>query len=116
MNRLADRLDGIEGFRGASRSPIRTFEDGDETPSVGDGIFFETANLDSTTIRNFDDGKKGQQIWVVTRDAHTTFDFTDSNLFGNGGYDYASSFDDALFGIFDGSNWYCLLCKSWSPM
>ncbi|MHC4608631.1 MAG: hypothetical protein ACYTAF_17120, partial [Planctomycetota bacterium] len=86
---------------------VSTFTDADATPSVAQGRFFKTANTGGTTITNFDDGITGQVIRVIANDGNTTFDFTASNLIGNGGVDWTASTGNSMIAAYDGTNWYC---------
>lgn len=88
-------------------SAVSTFTDADATPSVAQGRVFKTANTGGTTIPNFTDGIAGQVIRVLVNDANTTFDFTASNLLGNGGSDWTAGIGDSLIAVYDGTNWYC---------
>ena len=88
---------------------IQAFTDADATPSVKKGRMFATANTSPATITMFDDGISGQVIRVFIGDANTTFDFTSTNLKGNGGADWTAADGDALIAGFDGTDWYCLL-------
>lgn len=84
-----------------------TFTDGDTTPSVSLNANFVTANTGATTINRFDDLVVGEYFLLLVGDANTTFDFTTSNLYGNGGSDYAAAQND-LLGFYspDGTNCY----------
>jgi len=90
-------------------SEFATFIDGDATPDVGDGNFFKTANTGATTITMFDGGSNGQVIHVVMGDSDTTIDFTGTNLEGNAGGDWATTTNDHMACIFDGTNWFCTI-------
>ena len=83
------------------------FTDGDATPDVGDGNFFETANTGATTITMFDGGANGQIINVVIADVNTTIDFTGTNLKGNAGSDWTPTTNDHLTCIKGETNWHC---------
>jgi hypothetical protein len=76
---------------------------------VKKGRMFATANTAPTTITMFDDGISGQVIRVFIGDANTTFDFTSTNLKGNGGTDWTAADGDALIAGFDGTDWYCMI-------
>jgi hypothetical protein len=88
---------------------IQAFTDADATPSVKKGRMFATANTAPTTITMFDDGISGQVIRVFIGDGNTTFDFSASNLKGNGGADWTAADGDALIAGFDGTDWYCMV-------
>jgi hypothetical protein len=82
-----------------------TLSDGDTTPSVSGDANFLTANTGATTISRFDDLIAGELFYVLIDDANTTFDFTTSNLYGNGGSDYSAAENDLLgFYSLDGIN------------
>ena len=49
----------------------QTLVDGDTTPAVGSGEYFECANTGATSITTFDDGYPGKMI-TVKLDANTT--------------------------------------------
>jgi len=95
----------FQGMWGA----IKTFNDGDSTPSVADGFIFKTNNSSPTTITNFDNGTAGQQITVIFGDSNTTIDFTGTNLKGNNGADWSPSEGDHMTCVYDGTNWYCTI-------
>jgi hypothetical protein len=86
---------------------IQAFTDADATPSIRKGRMFATANTGATTITMFDDGISGQVIRIFLGDGNTTFDFTASNLKGNGGSDWTAAAGDSLIAAFDGTDWYC---------
>ncbi len=83
-----------------------TFAADDATPSVSGGNVFTTANVNPTTITDFDDGVDGQFIGVLIGDANTTIDFTGTNLEGNSGADWSPSNGDALIGFHESGKWY----------
>jgi hypothetical protein len=70
---------------------------------------FATANagVGTTTITMFDDGISGQVVRIFLGDSSTIFDFTGSNLKGNGGSDWTAAAGDSLIAAFDGTDWYC---------
>lgn len=87
---------------------LHKFTANDTTPSVAaDAPYYRTANTAPTTITMFDNGYPGQRIIVLIDDAFTTFDFTGTNLVGNGAADWAASNLDWLDAIFDGTRWRC---------
>ncbi len=90
-------------------SPFQTFADGDTTPSVMYGEFFQTSNTLATKITNFDDGYPGKRIYVKFNDNNTTVDFTATNLKGNAGIDWIPAQGDHMECIFDGTNWLCMV-------
>lgn len=87
------------------------FTANDATPSVGNDLcgMWATANNSPTTITMFHDGYVGQQIKVIVNDAVTTFDFSGTNIRGNGGVDWAAGAGDWLEAFFDGVDWYCAI-------
>jgi len=97
------------------------FADGDTTPAVTSGTVFKTANTGATVISFFDGGYAGQRIYVVINDAHTTVDFSGTNLSGNAGADWTPSVGDLLQAVFISPKWYCTLSTSavtsglWTP-
>jgi len=89
----------------------------DATPSVKrfgtyEFKFFQTANVNPTTITNFDDGFEGQDIVILINDAFTTLDFSASALKGNNGVDYVASSGDVIRAIKFGANWYCTIVEA----
>ena len=88
------------------------FADADATPSVAAGSAFYANNATPTTITGFDDGVAGQQITVFVITDNTTFDFSGSNLKGNGGADLVAQSGDSLFCIETGGwGWACQVSK-----
>ena len=71
--------------------PIKTLAN-DATPSVTNGRYFLTGG--TTTITDFDDGKTGQVITIISEHAITITDGT--NIFLNGSADYAMGASDTL--------------------
>jgi hypothetical protein len=51
---------------------VVTWNSGDTTPSVSAGRTFKTGNSGATSVTQFDDGRPGQSIIVVFKDANTT--------------------------------------------
>ncbi len=84
-----------------------TFTDQDGTPDVSGGTVFKTANTVATTISFFDSAVDGQRIWVIVNDVNTRFDFTVTNLKGNGGVDWVPTTGDHLHAVFVNPYWYC---------
>lgn len=85
------------------------FPSKDTTPSVKEGNFFKTYNLEATTYTDFDDGYMGQTIRIMIGDNNCTFDFTGTHLKGNGGSDWTPSAGAWLEATFDGADWYCVV-------
>jgi murein DD-endopeptidase MepM/ murein hydrolase activator NlpD len=63
------------------------------------------------TYTDFLNGYPGQELRIIANDANKTFDFTGTNLKGNNGVDYAAAAGDAIFAVFDGTNWYCQIVQ-----
>jgi hypothetical protein len=57
----------------------------------------------------FDSAVDGQRIWVIVNDVNTTFDFTGTNLKGNGGADWTPTTGDHLEAVFVNPYWYCAI-------
>jgi hypothetical protein len=95
--------------------PFLAFTADDATPTVAYGNRFKTANVNPTTVTMFDGGKNGQQITVIIADAVTSFDFTSTNLVGNGGGDWSPVAGDWLEAFFDGTKWYCSVHDCTAP-
>ncbi len=89
------------------QTTIPSLEDGDSTPSVYKAFTLKTVNTTPTTISNFSDGVVGTSYKVIIADANTAFDFTASNLKGNGGVDWSASVGDHMSCVYDGTDWYC---------
>ena len=92
-----------------SDSPVISFSANDTSPSVAGGTAFSTSNSTSTTVSTFDNGVVGQQILVLVGDGNTTFNFSTSNLKGNGGVNWAAPVNSSLQAYFDGTNWRCVI-------
>jgi polygalacturonase len=89
-----------------AHGPMQTFAGSDATPSVDGGNFFITGNTVSTTITNFDNGRRGQVIYVVVGDTFTIIDFTGTALRGNSATDWSPALHDYMTGVFSGSTWH----------
>ena len=79
-----------------------TFTGFDTTPSVAGAYYCETSGS-VTTISNFDDGVKGQEIVVVSK-IGTIYDVTGTNLKG-GTADLNTTTNDLTKWVYDGTNW-----------
>lgn len=79
---------------------------GEAQPEVYKGTRFKTDNQASqVTITNFDNAEEGNRIFILAADGgNTTFDFSNSNLKGNGGVDWTPSDGDFMECTFDGTN------------
>lgn len=86
---------------------VPIFTDGDATPSVYISNAFKTGNTAPITITTFDSSITGQWLVILFGDADTTIDFSGTNLLGNGGVDWTAASGDMLYGLYDGTNWYC---------
>lgn len=86
---------------------VPSFTDGDTTPSVNVSNAFKTGNTAPTTITTLDNSVTGQWLVVLFADANTTIDFSGTNLLGNGSVDWTAASGDMLYGLYDGTNWYC---------
>ena len=85
-----------------------TFTADDATPNVSADTNFQTANANPTTITDLDGGSIGDIKYIFVNDANTTWDFTTSALYGNGGSDYAAVANDLLvFVKQDATQWVC---------
>jgi len=91
----------------------------DATPSVlpsgyGYKTYF-TANVNPTTITNFDDGYEGQEILIFVNDVNTTFDFSAGSLKGNNGVNYVAVGREIIRAVRNSSGWgpiwYCQIIK-----
>lgn len=94
-------------FETVSNVSFVNFTADDATPSVSGYVNFKTANVNPTTITNFDNGTDGQVIRVVITDTNTTIDFTGTNLKGNAGVDWTPAVNDSMTCVCDGTTWYC---------
>ena len=94
---------------GAINGWLKAIPDGDTGPNVRSMNAMRTANTGATTISNFIGGREGQRINIIVKDANTTFDFTGSNLKGNGGANLAATLNDSIHCVYDGTNWYCTI-------
>jgi hypothetical protein len=80
--------------------PVLTFpderdSDGVQHPSVAGGIRFRTANSAPTTIRNFLDAQRGQEITILIDDENTTIQHS-RNICLQGGVDFVGSRGDMI--------------------
>lgn len=92
-----------------------TIADGDATPSVKNGRNFVTGNSAPTVITALDDGLSGQTIWILIGDNNTTFDFTGTDMDGNGGVDWSPASGDFLFGIMTPAGRWKMVCIDVTP-
>ena len=90
-----------------SFSRITSFTDGDTVPCISSGNIFKTTNTGATTITSFNAPFEGQCITVIFGDSDTIIDFTDTNLYGNGGVDWYPYTNDHMRCVYDGSKWFC---------
>jgi len=104
----AGTLDQKNFAANIQQSDVITFTEGDTRPNVHNCSSFLAANTSPTTITSFTDGRLGQAITVVV-DPNTTIDFTGTNLKGNAGVDFTGR--GLLIGVYDGSNWNCIVQK-----
>jgi len=87
-----------------------TFTDGDTTPSAGYGHYFVAANTAPTTITDLDDfAHLGRSITIIHTTANTTYDFSGTNLRGNGGIDWTAPTNSVLTVYSSGTVKYCLI-------
>jgi hypothetical protein len=87
---------------------VKAFTANDATPTVAQGYpVYKTANVNATTITDFDDGFAGQCFKLIIKDAVTTVDFTSSGLKGNAGVDWSPTTGDSMDCFYDGTDWYC---------
>lgn len=97
-----------------SASLWRALPVNDPAPNIGKHKYWFTANTAPTAYNNFAGATDGQEISVIVRDTNTTFDFTGSNLKGNGGVDLAAAQNTNVNGRYNSSlfAWYLNAFKS----
>ena len=82
---------------------IRTFSESDGTPSVTAGNLFQT-HTTGVTVTDFDNGRAGQTITVVSKGA-IVYDVTSSGLKG-GSTNITTAAGDITTWTYDGTDWY----------
>lgn len=82
-----------------------TFADGDATPDVSAGTYFETANTAPTDIDDFD-GATDAKIAVKGGDTNTTIKHDATKIFLKGALDFALAVDDVLHFVERSGVWY----------
>jgi len=82
-----------------------TFADGDATPDVSAGTYFETANTGATSITDFD-GANDAKIAVKGGDVLTTIVHDATKIFLKGGINFALAVDDVLHFVERSGVWY----------
>ena len=82
------------------------------TPSVASGDFFYAQYTTPTTITMLQGGYIGKVVRIRTLDNNITWDFTGTDLYGNGGVDWNSNLNDWLECVFDGFRWFCSIHES----
>lgn len=90
---------------------VSDFPSGDTTPDVSTGSFFRENNSSATTITDFDGvDDEGYEFNLIFNTTNTTIDFTNTNLFGNGGAAFTPSSKFARINCkhYDGK-WFCLV-------
>jgi hypothetical protein len=97
----------VEFFEENPEPLVQTFADQDATPSVLGHDLWKTGNSTATSITDFDNGRVGQVIRVIIKDANTTIDFTGSGLKGNAGVDWSPTTNDHMTCVYDGTDWFC---------
>lgn len=116
---LTKNIDQIEKVLRAVCELVRedwiTIADGGATPSVKDGRNFIISNSAPTTITALEDGYPGQTIMIVMEDGNTTFDFTGTDMDGNGGADWNPSAGDFLHGIMTPAGRWKMVCVDVTP-
>lgn len=96
LDRLLDR---------SLRRPVKTFADGDTTPSVNRGNIWKANNSAPTTITAFDGGEVGQDVTIICVGGNTTVQ-DGANLQLQGGGNYNMNANDTLRLVFDGTTWF----------
>jgi len=84
--------------------------DGDAHPDTSNANVFITANTSPTTYTDFHSPggmAVSKQIVVIIGDNNSTFDFSASDLKGNGGVDWTPITDDYLVATYEGTDWQC---------
>jgi len=81
------------------------FADGDDTPDVSAGTYFETANTGATEITDFDTATDAK-IAVKGGDVNTTIKHDVTKIFLKGGIDFALAVDDVLHFVERSGVWY----------
>ena len=81
------------------------FADGDATPDISAGTFFNTANTGATSITDFD-GNTDCLICVKSGDALTTLVHDATKLFLRGGLDTDFTLGDIKWFAEEGGVWY----------
>jgi hypothetical protein len=111
LNSIGDKLDTAGGGMTGTfvQADVLTFEDGDDTPTVGKGNIFKTDNTKSMKITRFDEGKNGQEIIVIVNDTSTVFVHSTKvgGILLSGGIDTTAAGGPMTYKfIYDGKNWY----------
>ena len=86
-----------------SYGPLGTFIASDATPDVSSGDLWET-HTGTLSITDFDNGKQGQHIYVISKGA-ITYDVTSTNLKG-GSTNLVTASGDITCWIYIGASWY----------
>ncbi len=84
---------------------VKTFSDGDTSPSVKGSNVFKTNNSSSASITTFDNGVAGQEITVIFGDSNTTI-VHGSGIYLKGGTNVTPSANTTMSFVYDGSYWY----------
>lgn len=115
-----NRYDGISDSGHYWMRRGRTFDDpltldDSGTPSVKAGNYFETGG--TTTITDLDDGRGGQGVLINARHA-TPFDFTGTDLRGNGGEDFTAAIGDLIYCVMasNDTTWQCQVPNRYAPL
>ena len=92
-------------------SEVQVFPENDASPDIEDGNVWMTNNTSPTTVTDFHGAFiTGKMITVIINDNNTTFDFTGSDLKGNGGVDWTPRVNDYLIATKgDADDWRCLV-------
>ena len=106
-NHISLSLGSIERCKNLAFRESKGLTANSTTPSVENYNIFHTQNTQATPYTNFLGGVEGKRITIFVDDANSSFDFTDTNLKGNGAVDWSPSEGDWFEGIFDGTNWRC---------
>lgn len=83
---------------------VVTFAAGDTSPSVATGGVFRTANTGATSITTFDDGRNGQRIVLIFKDANTTL-VNGATLEINGDANFTGANGDVKEFVLDSTVW-----------
>jgi hypothetical protein len=98
------------GFSGVSPVVWNTLTDGDATPDVSGGTFFETANTGATSITDFD-GATNAFIVLRAGDANTTIVHDATKIVLQGGLSIPLAANDQMMFVERSGVWYELTIR-----